>query len=184
MRKAHLGKTPKSSSVCTHVHQVSRRSGKEEPLVSRLNLFLIAGLILLVDQTTKFFILRDLVRHGSVPVIPPVFYLTFLENRGVAFGFLDNFSDLLLIVIAVSVVILIGYPIFQPFRSRYERLAYAFILGGAVGNLIDRIRLGFVVDFLDFRIWPVFNVADMFISIGVGLFILKTFFPKVDSHAS
>ncbi len=119
----------------------------------------------------------------SLPVLPPVFHLTLVHNRGIAFGLFDGFDRLLLIAISLSIVVLtvIGHRLWQPLPksqagtapgSGLERAAMALILGGAAGNWIDRMRFGAVIDFLDFRVWPVFNVADSAITVGVGLYLL------------
>ena len=119
----------------------------------------------------------------SLPVIPPIFHLTLVRNHGIAFGLFDGFDRLLFFAISASILILavIGHRLWrplpkhgtQPIRGRrLERMALALILGGATGNWIDRLRFGAVIDFLDFRIWPVFNVADSAITLGVGLYLL------------
>ena len=107
--------------------------------------------------------------HESVPVIPGVFHLTLVHNRGAAFGILRN---QLIVFIAVSLAA-IAYIIAVIRRSpgRLQQAALSLVLAGAAGNLIDRVALGYVVDFLDFRVWPVFNVADSAICTGAGLLV-------------
>jgi signal peptidase II len=134
-------------------------------------LFSIAALVLVFDQFTKYVALSWLKPQGSVPVVPGVFHLSFVENAGIAFGFFQGHSEILSIVIMVSVLCLLGGSWFLRYQKWADRMAYSFILGGAAGNLMDRIRFQHVIDFIDFRIWPVFNVADSFITIGVCLFI-------------
>ena len=108
-------------------------------------------------------------------VLPRIFHLTLVENQGIAFGFFQGGEKILLVMITLSILVLTGVGI----CSRPERLktqwGIGLILGGALGNWVDRIRFGAVVDFLDFRIWPVFNLADTAISVGVGLFLLDLF---------
>ena len=147
-----------------------------------MQLFLVAILVFVLDQATKQVALRFLTFGTSTPVVAHIFHLTLVENQGIAFGVLQDHAPVLLIVITLCVLILIAYFVFVPQSTLYQRFCYGFILGGALGNLVDRLRLGHVVDFLDFRIWPVFNVADAFISIGVGLLILTAF--KKSSRAS
>jgi len=105
----------------------------------------------------------------SIPVLPPVFYLTYILNPGAAFGILAD-QKILFIVIAVLAIggVLIGYRQLPPGRILLQ-LGLGLAVGGAVGNLADRLRYGQVVDFLDFRVWPVFNLADTAIVIGAGL---------------
>ncbi len=151
-----------------------RHSGKR--------LFVTAIFILVLDQVTKGLALQFLNRDTGIPILAHVFHLTLVQNQGIAFGIFDTHAHFLLGAITASVLILVIYPFFSPPEKLRDQVAYGFILGGAAGNLVDRVRLGFVVDFLDFRIWPVFNVADTFITIGVSLLILSTF--KKSSHAS
>jgi len=112
-----------------------------------------------------------------VPLIKGIFHLTLIHNRGAAFGILKNHTPLF-IFISILAVILIYFAIQNNKSQKYSfyNISLALILSGALGNLIDRLRLGYVIDFLDFRIWPVFNVADSAITIGailLGYSILK-----------
>lgn len=134
-------------------------------------LFSVAAVVLTIDQVTKYLALWWLKPKGSVPIFPGVFHLSFVENTGIAFGFFQGHPEILSYVIFASVLCLLCGSWFLRNHRRPEQFAYAFILGGAAGNLIDRIRFQHVVDFLDFRVWPVFNMADSFITIGVCLFI-------------
>ena len=131
----------------------------------------IAALVILFDQATKFLAVEFLRPIQHTPVIPNIFHLSYVQNTGIAFGLFQNYPAAWSIIITLSIcLLLIGIRFFvrEPF---IKRMAYGFILGGAVGNWIDRIRLHYVIDFLDFRIWPVFNVADSFITMGVIFFI-------------
>lgn len=134
-------------------------------------LFSIAGLVLLFDQLTKFLAVWLLKPHASISIIPGVFRLSFVENTGIAFGLFQGHPEFMTLVISLSVLcLLVGTRFFS--TQRFSRkLAYGFILGGAAGNWIDRMMYKHVIDFLDFHIWPVFNVADSCITIGVLLFI-------------
>ena len=110
--------------------------------------------------------------HDSIAVIPGVFYITYVKNYGAAFGILAHRTGLF-VIITVLVVLLIVYFLRQlPKDQKLLRIALVLQLGGALGNLVDRLLYGFVIDFLDFRFWPVFNVADIAIVAGIGLFIL------------
>lgn len=121
-----------------------------------------------LDQGTKWAAHAWLASARSLPVIPGIFHLTYVQNTGAAFGIFRGLPGLfILLALAIS-----GWLILELTRRNHPpliRLGLALMLGGAVGNLIDRVRLGHVVDFLDLRIWPVFNVADSAITIGVGL---------------
>ncbi|MBI4398073.1 MAG: signal peptidase II [Candidatus Omnitrophica bacterium] len=136
---------------------------------------LVAVLVLCLDQASKAVVLYFLSDHQSVPVIPQIFYLTLVRNTGIAFGFFHGGSPLLFAAIVVGILVLSLLAFSMRSESFSRRLALGFILGGAVGNLTDRLTRGAVVDFLDFRIWPVFNVADSLITVGVGILIITIF---------
>ena len=114
---------------------------------------------------------------GSIPIIEEVFHLTYILNPGAAFGMFAH-NRLFFIAIAVIVIGIIIWARREILASPWEvKAGCGLFLGGAIGNLIDRARQGLVIDFFDFRIWPVFNIADIAICIGVGLIIwnlLKT----------
>ncbi|MBI3615516.1 MAG: signal peptidase II [Candidatus Omnitrophica bacterium] len=131
-------------------------------------LLLSLGIILL-DQGTKFLVVRTLSGSPSVPILPGVFHLTYLRNPGVAFGLFSGYSFPIALATTAVVVGLLFSAVRGQGSSRWNNLALGLIFGGAVGNLIDRVRVGGVIDFLDFRIWPVFNVADSCITIGAVL---------------
>lgn len=133
----------------------------------------IAFIVLGVDQIVKYLISAFFVSHPTaVEVIPSVFYLAYVRNTGIAFGLFRDHTTLLMIAIVGSIIALMIYVITTDDKKWYHRLAYGFIFGGAFGNIVDRIYRGYVVDFLDFRICPVFNCADACISVGVGILIL------------
>ena len=149
---------------------------------SRLRLeLLIAGLIVVLDQAAKAAIRSALVQHESVDVIPGFFSLTRVHNFGAAFGLMNTaefpYKDIVLALVAtVALVGLAFYGATLPPGQRLARIGLALIVGGAAGNLIDRISSGYVVDFVDvywgdWHFWA-FNVADSAITIGVSLMIL------------
>jgi signal peptidase II len=132
--------------------------------------------IIVLDQLTKFIVNRTMPLHQSIPVIDDLFSLTYIRNTGAAFGMLAGSSAefrwpflVLFSVVAIGFIIMMLRRL--PDREIGLITALAFILGGAIGNLIDRIAYGEVIDFLDFYWsnyhWPAFNVADSFITIGV-----------------
>lgn len=127
---------------------------------------------LVADLVTKWVVQRYMALGDSIPVIPGVFHLTYVMNAGAAFGMLQNQRTFFLVVsvVAVAVILYFAWQLRQPWG--FLPLALGLQLGGALGNFIDRLRYGQVVDFFDFRVWPVFNVADSAISVGVGLLIL------------
>ena len=130
----------------------------------------VALLVLLADQVTKGFALAHLAARPTYPVLPGLFHLTLLTNSGVAFGL---FRGRGLWVTLVTLAVLAGLfgSILRRGAGKQKAgwrltLPLGLILGGAAGNLVDRVRFGGVVDFLDFRVWPVFNLADSCITVG------------------
>jgi len=133
--------------------------------------FLILTVTLILDQVSKTLV-KILMHYGeSIPVVPPVFYLTYTLNPGAAFGLLAYRTPLFIAVtVLLTAGVLLGYKRL-PRERRLLHYGLGLILGGALGNLADRLRYGFVVDFLDFRVWPVFNLADTAIVAGACLLI-------------
>lgn len=132
--------------------------------------YLIAALIYILDQASKYFIGRYLTAGESVPVVQGVFHLTLVNNTGAAFGMFRGYPYLFV----VMAVVFAGVAVYflkkkSSSLNTLEKVAISLLLGGTLGNLTDRLRFGFVVDFLDFRIWPVFNVADSAITIGAAV---------------
>jgi signal peptidase II len=150
-------------------------------------LALVSVATLLLDQAAKIQIMKTMRLHESISVIPHFFSLTYIRNPGAAFGILASSSNgfrlLFFGFASVFALALLG-TIF--FRLRQEdwvgQLSIAGILGGAIGNLLDRMRFGEVIDFLDFYIdayhWPAFNIADAAISVGVAFLIIHFAFEK------
>ncbi|MGE4544620.1 MAG: signal peptidase II [Pedobacter sp.] len=142
-------------------------------------LLLIASLVVVVDQVTKWLIVQNFRMHEALPVIPNFFDLVYVRNKGAAFGILADTGfrvPFLLTTTMVAVVFLVWfYRQLKP-EQVLSRSALSMVLGGAVGNLIDRLRLGEVIDFLDVHWfqhhWPAFNVADSAICVGVGMLLL------------
>ena len=139
---------------------------------------LFAGVIAL-DQITKAVVMRSMVPGESIPILQNIFHLTYVLNPGAAFGILSNQRMFLLITGAALILVTIYfYPLLKK-SDACLRFGTTAILSGAVANLIDRLQTGCVVDFFDFRIWPVFNVADIAIVLGVGFMIYAILF-RVD----
>lgn len=131
----------------------------------------IALLVVALDQLGKLLALAYLPPHEPVAVLPGIFYLTLIKNTGIAFGLFREHPFLLFILISASLVILSLWILLPRERNPVLEKSLALVLGGAFGNWIDRIRFGAVIDFLDFRVWPVFNLADAAITIGVALYL-------------
>jgi len=156
----------------------------EKPMHPIRLTLLVALTTTALDQLTKYLILRTFVPGEILPIIPNLFNLTLTFNLGAAFGLWSGLSDgLRQLVLASSNLLALGVVVFfmrQPgYHGRAAQAALAAILGGAVGNIIDRFTRGSVVDFLDFYIgsshWPAFNVADSAICVGVFVLLLLPF---------
>jgi len=141
-----------------------------------LIIFLISIFVVLLDQFTKYLVSRYMELSQSIPIIKNVVYFTYIRNTGAGFGILKGWNTILIFIS----LIIIGILFFYFDRIIKEKQIYvpiALVLGGAVGNLINRIFLGYVIDFVDFRIWPAFNVADSCITIG-ALWLIICFWKK------
>lgn len=140
-------------------------------------LFVLPLAVVILDQFSKYIVVENMALGESIPIIEEVFHLTYILNPGAAFGMFAH-NRLFFIAIAVIVIGIIIWARREILASPWKvKTGCGLFLGGAIGNLIDRARQGLVIDFFDFRIWPVFNIADIAICIGVGLIIwnlLKT----------
>jgi signal peptidase II len=154
-----------------------------------LYLVLIGGSTIVLDQVTKHIVQDRFDLHESVVVLDGVFSLTYILNPGAAFGFMGSQSEtfraiFFLVVSIIALTLLIIFFRQTAVDDSYGLIALSLLFGGAIGNMIDRIRLGEVVDFLDFYVgqyhWPAFNVADSAITIGVSIMMLHLFFEKKD----
>lgn len=121
--------------------------------------------------------------HESIPVINHVFHITYIQNTGAAFSLMEGFRLLLILLPAVLILAAMVYMFVKRKTSHpMLLLSLAFICGGGLGNVIDRAVLGYVVDYLDFRVFPIFNVADIFVCLGCGLLVIYLLF--LDGKAS
>lgn len=138
--------------------------------------FLLMAGVILADQLTKILALQYLAPVGSYPLWEDVLHLTYVENTGAAFGMLKDHRWVFLVISTVALGGMIVYMFLNKNRHPLEAVAVAFIVGGGIGNMIDRVARGFVVDFVDVKCIPfwkyIFNVADIFVCVGCGLFIL------------
>ncbi|HBE19572.1 MAG TPA: hypothetical protein DEG17_10555 [Cyanobacteria bacterium UBA11149] len=140
-------------------------------------LFWFAAIIsLILDRLTKYWIVKNFTITETFPLLPGIFHFTYVTNTGAAFSLFQGGFWLRWLSLLVSLG-LIALAIFAPSLKRFEQLGYGFILGGAMGNGIDRFATGHVVDFLDFRLirFPVFNLADVFINCGIICLLIATF---------
>jgi signal peptidase II len=146
-----------------------------------MSYLMLLAIVLGMDIITKYLVQQNMLLHQTIPVIPGFLSLTYIENPGAAFGLLANVAypwrQLLFIAVSILALIIIVVLFFKsPPEEQLSKTALTLILAGALGNLVDRLRLGVVVDFIDLYWrgfhWPAFNVADSAISIGVGMLII------------
>ena len=135
-------------------------------------------IIAILDQAAKFFAAGLLQSVKTFPVWENVFHLTYLENSGAGWGMFSEHTWILTALTFIVIVAVVAYIVVKRPKSILLNLALTSIIGGAVGNFIDRVRVGYVIDFFDFALinFPVFNVADCFITVGAILFMVYVIF--------
>ena len=144
---------------------------------------LISVLILVLDRITKIAAEENLILNHPIPVIP-FFNLTLVYNKGAAFGMFSGFPDdlrrFILVILSIVALLIVGYVVIKEFSKtdKGAMSALGLILGGAIGNIYDRMQYDFVIDFLDFYVgryhWPAFNIADSAICVGVFVLIVRS----------
>lgn len=143
---------------------------------------IIAAVLIVADYITKLWAERVLTKISSIPLIENVFHLTYVENRGIAFGMFSGgrvvFIAVSLIVMAVLLIIVFKTP--KDTRTVWLKGGASLVIAGAIGNLIERIVKGYVVDFFDFRLinFPIFNVADIAVCVGVVMLLIHFLFAE------
>lgn len=135
-----------------------------------MNCVIISFIVLILDQLSKYLVENNLYKK-SIDIIENVFSLTYVENYGAAWGIFSDNNWIILILTPILVTLIISY-LYKFSKNKLEYIAGGLIIGGAIGNYLDRIVRGYVVDFFDVKIWPVFNVADIGIVVGCILMIL------------
>ncbi|MBS3137579.1 signal peptidase II [Candidatus Woesearchaeota archaeon] len=139
-----------------------------------LILFAIIAIVFILDQLSKFIITQMMQLNESL-FFTSFFSLTYITNTGSSFGSLQGYNQLLIWI----TIIVIGFILYYlPYFEQQIFPALGLVIGGALGNLIDRIRIGAVIDFIDFKVWPVFNIADSAITIAAIMIVVLTFFWK------
>lgn len=139
--------------------------------------YILVIIVVILDQLSKVLTLKYLKPIRDIPIIKNIFHLTYVENRGAAFGILQN-QKLFFVVFSFLILGAIWFYARNNKLNKVMKIGFSLVAGGAIGNLIDRIRLGFVVDYFNFNLinFPVFNIADSAVVIGtilIGIFILK-----------
>lgn len=143
-------------------------------------ILIVAAIVLMIvflDQLTKLLIVKNISLHDNIKIIPSFFYLEYTRNSGAAFGMFDGNDFIILGIPFIAIVLFLCLLFRSDFKEKkFFTLAISFMLGGTIGNYIDRIRLGYVVDFLSFRFgsyhYPNFNVADSLLVIGAFLLFI------------
>lgn len=135
--------------------------------------WIVSVSIFAIEFLVKYYLKTNLADQ-SIPLIKNVLHLTVVFNTGAAFGILKGAGTLLIYTSLIFIIILIVMLKENAKRDFFDNLAFGLIMGGALSNLFDRIAYGFVIDYIDIRIWPVFNISDTCISIGVGILIIKS----------
>lgn len=138
---------------------------------------IISIILLCIDQISKLLVVNLLTKTNSITIIKNFFYLTYINNDGAAFSILVGKRVLLILIAVLVIVMLIRYIKKNNIQNKLELVSISLIIGGSLGNLMDRVVRGYVIDFLDFKIFnynfPIFNIADTFIVIGVIMQLLK-----------
>jgi signal peptidase II len=164
--------------------------GYSRPLAyaKMVKLLMVSGILIVLDQISKMVILRSMPLYETIPVIPGFFNITHIHNPGGAFGFMagqgpEVRSLLFLAMSTLAAVVIVFFYLRTPAGYSWLSTALLLIFGGAVGNMIDRVRFGEVVDFLDFYAggyhWPAFNVADSGITVGMAILVYHLLFDKM-----
>ena len=138
---------------------------------------IISIILLCIDQISKLLVVNLLTKTDSITIIKNFFYLTYINNDGAAISILVGKRIFLILIAVLVIVMLIRYIKKNNIQNKLELVSISLIIGGSLGNLMDRVIRGYVIDFLDFKIFnynfPIFNLADTFIVIGVILLLLK-----------
>ena len=142
-------------------------------------LLILSILIFITDRVLKYIVFKNLSLGESIPIIENLIHITPTHNRGIAFGLFKGLSPVLFLIVSLLAVIFIIYLIVKKrTQSKSMLLGFFLIISGACGNLVDRIIYGYVLDFIDLRVWPVFNIADSAITIGTCIILWKLLIKK------
>ena len=138
-------------------------------------IILISLIALVLDILTKQLVINTMIEHQSITIIENFFSITFAKNTGVAFSFLEGKVPLIIIMTSIVIIFILKY-IKTTKPNKKESICYGLVLGGAIGNLLDRLIYGYVIDYLDFNLFgysfPIFNLADTFIVIGIIILLI------------
>ncbi len=141
-----------------------------------MHLLPIVFSIAIADQAVKAVVVRHMYLGESITVLPGILTITRIHNSGIAFGLFPGMPDLFMVVTLISMLAVLYFYLTVTPREVLLIVGCGLIMGGALGNLIDRFRMGYVVDYIYFSFWPAFNVADSAVTIGVALLMISFFF--------
>jgi signal peptidase II len=154
---------------------------------SKSKIYEISIISFMIDLFIKFLVKTKLTPLKEYEIIPNFFYLTYVQNNGAAFSIFQN-QQVLILLVTVFALFFINNYLKNNNINKLEMFSYSMITGGILGNLFDRLCLGYVIDFFDFRFWtyhyPVFNMADVFIVVGVILLMIYSFIEWRKEHGS
>ena len=146
-------------------------------------IFCIIQIILSIaaDQLSKYLVVENLVEIGSFPLIENILHFTYVENRGAAFGMLSNHRWVFMVLSVLGIGAMIVWLAWEKPKSLWMRAAISLVIGGGIGNMIDRIALGYVIDFIDCRFidFYVFNIADSCVCVGCAMFLIGAIYEEV-----
>lgn len=132
---------------------------------------------LLLDQLSKYIISNNLMLYSKNKIMSNFFYVTYVRNEGAAWSILDGNRIFLIIITIIGLIAIVGFIKKEGDRSKLQSICYGMLLGGILGNFIDRVFRGYVIDFLDFKVlgynFPIFNVADILIVLGIFIMIVS-----------
>ena len=141
-----------------------------------MSFFVISFFVILADQLSKFFVIKNMIPYQSISIIDDFLSLTYVRNSGAAFGILEGKSWFFIIITLLFIIVALSYYHKMIKEMTIEKIGIVLSVGGAIGNLIDRIRFGEVIDFIDVNYFSVFNLADCAICVGVFLIVLAILF--------
>ena len=154
--------------------------------INSILLWMVTVLTIIADQGSKIFVAKRMELGQSIPVLGNFFRITFIRNAGSAFGIFLGGGWFYLLASILAIILIFFYLRKMSAGHLWSRISLTLILGGALGNLIDRVRYGMVIDFLDFGVgrlrWPVFNLADAAVTVGVAVFLLLMFQKKAEDR--
>ena len=138
-------------------------------------------LSIVIDQISKYLVASYLPAIGTLPLIPDIFHFTYVENRGAAFGMLANHRWVFMVLSVLGIGAMIVWLAWEKPKSLWMRTALSLVIGGGIGNMIDRLLLGYVIDFIDCRFidFYVFNIADSCVCVGCAMFVIGAIYEEV-----